>query len=269
MNAITMKIATALCLTMLLTATALAEDHQEEPLSVYVFIGHNNARGWRCMPKDVPQDMKDPVSNAWDFQGEWKPLEPDMESRNRAFGPALGFAHELRKHTDEKFGVLVLGVPFSEHAVHWLPPEGRDYKKLLERVKEAGKNGPIRIEAVYSVNGQNDARDEQKAKAYKENTVKLIQALRKEFKNPEMIFVSIRMHDGGFPYEKEVRKAQESIDLRGYGWVDTDKVPRPDKHHYTPQGYLQIGRLFARKVVEIEKERAEKDKSEEEEGKKD
>ncbi len=34
---------------------------------------------------------------------------------------------------------------------------------------------------------------------------------------------------------------------------EKQEVPRPDKHHYGPEGYLQVGRLFARKVVETEK----------------
>jgi hypothetical protein len=236
-------------------ASQVAAGQGQEALDVYVLIGHNNARGWRCGPKDVPEDMKEPIAKAWQWNGKWAPLGPEMKSRRRAFGPALGFAHEIRKHTDKPFGVIVSGVPFSEHAVHWLPPDGKEYKELLETVQKAGEDRAIRVVGVYAVNGQNDARSKDKAEAFKANTVKLIQALRKQWKNPEMIFVSIRMHAGGFPHEEQVRKAQESIELEGYGWVDTDDVPRPDKHHYTPEGYLLVGRKFARKVIQMQKAR--------------
>jgi hypothetical protein len=250
--------------TLLICATAglaadkpAKSDEQSQPLPVYVFVGHNNARGWRCEMKDLPEAMSEPVPDAVEFAGKWTRLAPDPKSRRRAFGPALGFAHELRKHSDKPFGVIVRGVPFSTHADHWLPHEGKEYKALLEQVEAAGKDRPIRVAAVYAVNGQNDARNEAAAKAYKENTVKLIQALREKWKNPEMLFVSIRTHDGRWPHVQAVRKAQQSIDLPGYGWVDTDDVPRPDKHHYTPEGYLEIGRKFARKVVELRKSRRE------------
>jgi lysophospholipase L1-like esterase len=51
-----------------------------------------------------------------------------------------------------------------------------------------------------------------------------------------------------------VRKAQVSFAEKEprAAWVDTDDLNRPDDNlHYTPQGYVELGKRFADKTVEL------------------
>ena len=96
--------------------------------------------------------------------------------------------------------------------------------------------------------GGRDAKDERMATAYSENLRNFIRKARQDFKNPDMVFVCGRSSapPNRYPHVNHVRKAQESVDLPLYAWVDCDFIPMgEDRVHYNTVGQVQAGRLFA------------------------
>ncbi len=224
----------------------------EKPLPVFIVAGHNNARGWRTPADKAPEDIKQAFDSVYDLNlrnGKWQPLK--LGSGNRAFGPAHGFAAEYRKHNKEPFGIATFGVPFSTIAEHWNPNGGSSYEKMKAALAKAAEERPIKVVAFLWVNGQNDAKKEDLANAYSANLKRLIEGLRKNFENPELAFISIRMHDGRWPFKNVIRDAQTSYKDEHYAWIDTDDVPRPDGPHYTPEGYVMVGKRMAAKYHEV------------------
>jgi hypothetical protein len=233
-------------ITLAVPGCRYADRQHTQPLNVYVFIGHNNAKGFRSRAQDLPDDLKDfadPESLYYASDG-WKKVDADAPF------PTIGFVHRMRQRGYvSPIGVMTHAVPFSTIAEGWNPEGGRDHAELLDMVQVASDARAISVDAIFNINGQNDARDGAKAAAYAVNQARLIHALRGATGNRDMVYISIRTHDGGYPHLAEVRQGQMNTSVPGYGWINTDEIPRPDRHHYTHEGYLQLGALFADKLL--------------------
>ena len=133
--------------------------------------------------------------------------------------------------------------------------QGRLYNALMEKVHQAieGKT-PDTVSFVW-MQGERDAKGGVSA-AYEDGLRGLIKQLRQDMKREDMTVVIGRISDHlkNNPHWDAVRAIQEKVakeDRRG-AWVDTDDLNGPkDDLHYTKEGFVELGRRFAEKTIEL------------------
>jgi lysophospholipase L1-like esterase len=228
-------------------AGARAQGQDQEVLPVFIIAGHNNAANWGPMKhSDLPEDLQEGIEGVkvWHNE-EW--LELDEKTIKRRFGPETTYAAELKTALEEPFGIILVKKGLTSLAEEWSPEGGEMWEQLTAEVQAAGEARPIQVRGFAWVNGLADKRGERTA-AYEENQKAFVAALREEFGNPRMRYVTIL--EPTVP--EELRQAQATAeDIAGAGYVDTKDLPRPDRFHYTPEGQVKLGRMLGQKMVAL------------------
>jgi len=158
------------------------------------------------------------------------------------------------------------GTPIRLWFKGWKAPEGADeswtkdneqqgslYDKLMEKVKKAveGKT-PDTVSFVW-MQGERDAKGGV-SDSYEDGLRGLIKKVREDMKRDDVTVVIGRLSDHlkGKKHWDAVRAIQEKVateDPRG-AWVDTDGLNGPNNDlHYTREGSVELGRLFAEKTI--------------------
>jgi hypothetical protein len=130
---------------------------------------------------------------------------------------------------------------------------GSYYQQMLGDVAAAQQSygQPTKVAAFFWMQGESDAEYASTADAYESNLISLIAAVRASFNNPNLPVIYGRIDDqnpSDFPYAATVRAAQDAVasSIPHVYEVDTDSLPlRYDDTHYTSQGIIELGNLFA------------------------
>jgi hypothetical protein len=145
---------------------------------------------------------------------------------------------------------------------HWHPQKADKetslYKQLQKKVYRAMTVRAITVIGVLWMQGESDAINLQYAEAYLDNLRLLIAQWRCEWNNPNLFFVCGRINPPAerYPETPIVRKAQESLQVKGYKMIDMDDLPKvADSLHYNTEGILKMGTRFAKAMVELMKGR--------------
>ncbi|MAS96992.1 MAG: hypothetical protein CMO55_27690 [Verrucomicrobiales bacterium] len=251
-----MKIPLFLLSSLLIVSSVSASD---TPLKVFVFSGQSNMVGMRSVGEELPAEMQKPNPKALFWTGtEWKPIAPGV-SEPKGFGPEISFASHYTQTTGETIGIIkhsVGGTPIER----WQPKEGKNlYTVLEEKVKAAAKSRPIEVVGMLWMQGERDSKDEEKAPLYEARLRMLVEGSREVFESPQMIFIAGRVNPpkDRYLYVEEVRKAQSTLDIDGYTFIDCDDLELgPDKLHFNTKGVEKMGEKFATAMVEqLEKQK--------------
>jgi hypothetical protein len=243
------KIATIMGLCL----TALSVMAQEKPMQVFVLAGQSNMYGMGD-PKELPDDLKGEQEGVLFFNGkDWLPLAPGA-CQHGDMGPELSFAKEMSSKLDKPIGIVKYGVGGTNLGKDWSPDDPRSrYGALVKAVTAAQKSRPIEIVGMLWMQGESDARVQELANAYAANLSHLILCARNDFNSPDMIFVAGRENHQA-PFTDIVRNAQEKCDLPRYAFIDCDKLSKKkDNLHYDTNGQVDMGRGFARTMLELMK----------------
>jgi hypothetical protein len=247
-NVLLMLTALLLALVAALMPTgALAAD---DPLPVFVCVGGSNMSGGRSKLEGLPQELKGEQPDALFFDGtQWRRLSPE-KINGRGFGAEVSFAASMSRKLKLQIGIIKHSSHGTSLDTVWSPgtPDSL-YWELIHKVEAARKARPITIVGLLMVQGSGDAKDKKKAEAYAANLQAFIQAARKDLKAPNLLFVCSRLRAGQpkdkFPFAPLVRKAQETCPA----FVDCDALQvGADEVHFTAQGQVELGRLFADKL---------------------
>ena len=135
-----------------------------------------------------------------------------------------------------------------------LPP-GDLYAELMERVKKATE-GKKPDSIVFSwMQGERDAKSGL-SESYQQALKGLIASVREDLKQPATAMVIGRLsdHQNGQKHWDAVRDIQVKVatgDTRG-AWVDCDDLNGPKNDlHCTKEGFVELGKRFAAKAVEL------------------
>ena len=268
-----MNVRTATCIVagLLLVpwSSHAAEDAADYVLPVFVLAGQSNMVGGGKVAQ-LPEELKAPQKEALFVQfwgSKWAPLTP-----KKSFGPEVSFAREMTRELKRSIGIIKLASGGTSLAVHWNPVKtepkkkgtGGMYRRLIgyvRRLKKTHKN--IQIVGMVWMQGEADSRYHAKTmEGYRDNLEILIDNCRREFGNKDMAFVCGRVNPPNWPYQKQVREAQETVRRENYSWIDCDGLAKhKDKLHYNTQGQVQLGKKFAEAMLKLAKQkRAEKPK---------
>jgi hypothetical protein len=245
--------------------TGNSADKASEPLKVFLFAGQSNMAGVRSVPEDLAdQTLVADQSNMAFAQGKWLPIAPgntqnvrpdtNQKKLNRAFqgfGPEISFANRVSKALNEPVGIIKFALGNTGLHQHWMPGQtGNLYEYLSKLVSEASAEREIKVVGMLWMQGERDAGQPQQANLYASNLNALIEAARKDFDNPDLIFIAGRIDMPKFKGEKQsletVRHAIESTALPNYTWVNIDDLPKvEDQLHLDTRAMEELGNRMA------------------------
>lgn len=255
-------------------------------MKVFILAGQSNMVGWGNSTK-LPNDLRDGNDRVLMFENsKWRPLKPFKRASRKqqkfgmkefSFGPEIAFAREMAQAwPKETIGIVKFSIGGTS-ILTWKPDwskkdadrvrQGRLgslYKKLMTKVKQAGKNRELEIVGFLWLQGGGDMKKVDVAKEYLDNLKSLVAAVRKDTGVSDLpfLFGSSRnrgipddlsklvpmRREGRWPAAEWVLKAQwdaqrqiphsKMVILR-----DIEKHPR--NVHYNTVGQLKVGRLFA------------------------
>lgn len=193
------------------------------------------------------------------------------QSNMACLDPNVSFTPAVQKAFAEEEVIVVKsaqgGQPIHRWVKGWKAPEGVKskikpgepsgdlYDVLLKAVRKATDGKPLDSVAFVWMQGEADAK-RGLAPIYEESLRSLLRQLRDDLKSPGMAVVIGRLsdHNNGDAGWDAVRTIQQKIaseDARG-AWVDTDDLNGPQNAlHYDNEGYVELGRRFAAKAIEL------------------
>jgi hypothetical protein len=228
---------------------------EAKPLQVFILAGQSNMVGKRSNAQELPEELQRAQPIALIFTGsEWTTVRPGVTEK-MGFGPEISFCQRITQSQEAPIGIIKLSVGGTSLASDWSPERPKSlYGKLRTHVEQARKSRDFEVVGMIWMQGGRDAKSKSMAEAYEHNLRSFIQRARRDFQSPDMLFVCGRSAapQNKYPHVKDVRKAQESIDLPSYAWVDCDSIAMgKDGVHYSTDGQVQAGYLFADAMIEL------------------
>ncbi|WEF26354.1 sialate O-acetylesterase [Klebsiella aerogenes] len=244
------RYAVAVTLASALFISVCEKTEAANAMPVYLLLGQSNMVGMRSVAADLPSNMQKPNKNALIYKdGKWIPVSPSS-FEIKGFGPEVSFAHELAKKG--KVGIIKVSAGDTKLALEWnSAPKGYLYEKTISEIKSAEKTKNIAIKGVMWMQGESDGITKEHAEAYKHNLEVFIKNIKKETGNNNLTFSVCRVTSPApyFKYTPIVRKAQESIKMKGYKWFSCDDLTKgPDNLHYDTKGIVKLGELFSNSI---------------------
>jgi lysophospholipase L1-like esterase len=158
-------------------------------------------------------------------------------------------------------GLIKLAVGGTSLEQHWNPTAivkekgiGTMLQRLVQYLQSVRKANPdIRIAGMIWMQGEADARYHAKTmEQYRDKLEALVDAYRRESGQDAMPFVCGRVNPPNWPYQKNVREAQESAQRANYAWIDCDDLGmHDDKLHFNTAGQIELGKRFAEAMVKL------------------
>ncbi len=228
---------------------------------------------WRC--GDPPPDDHDSMSGKWvrlQPQTLGQPRQPragrqygNFANPEGGFGPEIGLARRLT--TADTGRTTVLKVAFSGTGIgrDWDPQQASAetscYRALMEEYRKStaaatASGRRLRPRAFVWVQGESDA-SATDAPLYAARLRTMIAALRRDLRSPELIVllgVNTKFGNGRnrfMPAIVEAQRAVAATDPRCV-YVDTSSAPIANSAHYSTEGTLLVGRLFADALTKLE-----------------
>ncbi len=192
------------------------------------------------------------------------------QSNMVAMDPKVSFTPAIHKEFGADKVIIVKkawgGCPISQWYKQWKPKpnaavakgNGKYYDELMVDVKKAIKGKELATVTLVWMQGEFDA-NRGRHNAYKDSLAGLIKQFSDDMERDDLNFVIGRLSDcglrgGGAPKWKIVREAQVAVaeeSPRGE-WIDTDDMNGPGNGlHMTPEGYVEMGKRFAGKAIEL------------------
>ncbi|PCJ55441.1 MAG: hypothetical protein COA79_20775 [Planctomycetota bacterium] len=226
-------------------------------LNVVICAGQSNMDGARNKKEALPKQLQAVQKHNLIFNGKkWVPLAPGAMGP-KGFGPEISLAYYLSKKIKKPIGIIKYSSGGTNLDKQWSVSDRHSlFHKMINHVKAAKKKRKINIIGMVWMQGESDAQYEDMSKRYSDNLKKLITETRKELKVPKMIFLSGRINPEKkrFTYVDIVRKAQETIKVRRYSFIDCDTLKKgSDKLHYNEEGTVEMGKRFAYKLLKVKR----------------
>lgn len=239
-----------------------------EPLQVYILAGQSNMDGYGYYTGLAPSQLvADPrVPLYWSGWGEFRDLQAASYGGSVYVGPEVTFGRALAD-ADVPVVLVKHAVGGTDLAAYWYPgstPDAPDaglgFSVLVDTMEAAAleldaAGEPWEWAGFLWMQGESDALDARMARAYEENLVGLISAVRTVADTPDLpALIGLIARESIWTYADTVRAAQQAVADADAAvvTVETDDLPRNtlDLAHYDGPSMRVMGQRFARAVVE-------------------
>lgn len=188
----------------------------------------------------------------------------NFKNKGGGFGPEIGLARTLQKLQPDRKLAIVKVAYNGTSVTQWQPDNDpaltcyealiSEAKTAIEKAKEDGVT--LRPRALVWVQGESDG-NARRVKQYKDKLGTMIQNLRKDLDAPDMIAllgVNTKFKDCP-PELQQVIDIQKDLgdESKSIAYVDSADCEIVNKYHFSSKGTLELGKLFAEKLVEVEK----------------
>lgn len=291
-NALLAATAITLCLGGSLQVSAAASSFGPEPgkaIKLFIMSGQSNMGGQGESKKLSPAMRRgNPRTLMW-HEGRWQPLvATDVHKKHDSltFGPEIAFAHRMAEAwPDETIGIVKQargGTGILAWSPSWSEAEadrskdghkGDLWKVLAETIHAATAAAPCEIVGFGWVQGGKDTQYDT-GKDYLRYLVSLVEAMRRETRQPELPFVLGSSRNDGLPDDLAPVRAKlqaAATDERPYDfevlqahyYIQTLAPPARmaplrdlaihgnGNSHYNTEGQLELGRLMAEAYLDL------------------
>lgn len=224
---------------------------------------------------DPPPDEHDSMSDGWTHLrphplGNPKKPRKDRQYGNFAqpsggFGPEFGLARTLLDRGTAKLAIVKAAFSGTGIGRDWNPrSEGADgscYRALMAETRKAiaaakEQGIELRLRAFVWVQGESDA-NSGNVHRYAGRMAKLVAALRKDLQTPDLIAllaVNTRFLEDRNKFMPYIVASQREVAAKDRlaAYVDTSKCTIANRVHFDSKGTLEMGRLFAEKLLNLE-----------------
>lgn len=211
----------------------------------YILLGQSNMAGQGKVSELAKEKQRLPKNIHFYLNG----AEVQIAAQKK-FGPEVSFAHAISAKYPKKTINIIKFAPGGCLMKDWLKSDYH-YQTLKKQLYRISKKVALNPSAVFWMQGERDTKSVQLAKTYPTDLKKLIGMLRKDLKKPKLAFIIARISipEAFRPAVKEVRQAQEKVskEMPFVRIFNTDLLNKnSDKVHFSTQGQLQLGQLFAK-----------------------
>ena len=227
-----------------------------------IVAGQSNALGFGVRPGELPAyaAKPDPMVQIWTDRG-FEPMRPGVNTGGphtpEAWGPEVEFAHDWRRdHPDEPLFILKTArgsTPLAEApgAPDWSPAsQDKLFDQTAHEAAAAAARVGTRASLVLWMQGEDDAKDAARARAYSANLAALFCRIRERWGEPATRIFFGRIGSVQ-TYAATVRAAQDVLAEQGNAvMVDTDRLSRRDDGlHLDGAGEIALGAAFYRAAI--------------------
>lgn len=237
----------SLLIPVIQSAWANNTKYPEKEIS-FLLLGQSNMAG-QGLVRELPRSMKyKPKNIRFYLNGSLT----DMNKQTK-FGPEVSFSRDMALAYPNKIINIIKFAPGGSLMRDWLS-KGHHYLTLKKQLNNISKLTQINMKGVLWMQGERDTKSLELAKNYKKELVSFVKLLRADFRSQKLAFVvgRISVPEAYRPAVKEIKLAQEAVCsiLPYMKIISTDGLAKnEDKVHYSTQGQLKLGHLFARKIL--------------------
>jgi len=193
-----------------------------------------------------------------------KPLYRNFQNPEGGFGPEIGLARTLLQQQPGQ-PLAIIKIAYNGTSVtEWQRPAAKEfncYQALVSEtrlaIRKAVKKGlNMHLRALIWVQGESDG-NILYAGQYKHNLKTMINALRQDLNAPGLIVLLgfNTKFKAGSPAVQQVVQAQKNLaaEHKLIAYVDSRNCTMANGVHFSSRGTMELGRLFAKKLINIEK----------------
>ena len=232
---------------------------------------------WRC--GDPPPNEHDSIGAKWSHlqpQPLGSPITPrrgrqygNFAQAEGGFGPEIGLARNLlARQPFQRLAIVKAAFSGTGMRTDWDHSsdgdEGSCYRSLVRETRSALKTArndgqELQLRAMVWVQGESDANAEDAPK-YPGRLRAMIAALRQDLKAPGLtvlLGVNTRFLEGRNKFMPQIVAAQKEVAGSDplVEYVDTSKASIANPVHFDAKGTLEVGRLFAECLMELENDK--------------
>ena len=253
-------------------------------LNVFLLAGQSNMAGADAVVPDPPGCQQTAADRATRFtmaplpDGDqsklyvpWGEIRGHQSKGVLVHGPEVGFARTLQAAGWRDVVIIKVHANFTRDVTSWPWAEGgalfEAWAKFVDaRLAELQAQGyAIRVRGFLWHQGIDDAVHGPLANHYEENLTALIGVLRKRHAAGQAPFVLARSVNSPVAHSltgageaspmARVRRAQVAVgtSVPRAAWIDVDDLPNVNRHHFSADSQLSIGRRFGEAFLKIQR----------------
>lgn len=211
---------------------------------VYLMAGQSNMSGTASTRLLPPAYRYTPHNVIFFHKGQRRPL-----GRYGRFGPEVSFAHHMAQRFPNDEHIIIKYAAGGSDIQQWMPGN-QYYRNMLREVRFSLKRRSPRVDAIFWMQGESDAKNEFRATHYGSRLSQFIKSLRRDLRSPSSMFVigQINPQGSGYPMVNVIQRKQQQVNAQVWNTrlVSSHGLGKSyDKVHYSAQGQIELGRRFA------------------------
>jgi len=244
------KLIISSCITLGLLSTPLAAREH-----IYLMAGQSNMMGL-AHTKNLPTGYRPtPPNVSFFYKGSARPL-----ARGPHIGPEVSFAHTVANAFPDDHHTIIKFAATGSHIRQWFPGETY-YEGMIRQFALATQQENPAVDAIFWMQGEGDAFNQERASTYADNLTYFIDVLRKELDAHSTPFIMGFVDPIGrnFP---EVSLVQQNQHIVNETVAHTHLIPADgvakiyDNIHFNATGQVEMGKRFALKYIDLVRNQA-------------